>query len=39
MDNLATVIQQGALGGIIWLIIVVIIVLVIVGALTRGRWG
>jgi hypothetical protein len=35
----AGVVNQAAIGGIVWLIIVVIIILIVLGYLFRGRWG
>lgn len=35
----AAVVNQAAIGGIVWIIIVVIIILIILGYLFRGRMG
>ncbi len=35
----ATVVNQAAISGIVWLIIVIIIILIILGYLFRGRMG
>lgn len=35
----AAVVNQAAIGGIVWVIIVVIIILIILGYLFRGRMG